>query len=146
MSPIDFEISQTLKEIVTTLLGLRQDVQAIRLDLHSTVTKSDLQQTERNIMSALSDFLAKQTAYNTRNAASIDALVTTTDGIVGDVKNLTDQIAALQASAGTVTPEDQAIIDSLETQGDALATKLEGVQAALAQLDNQTPPVAPPTV
>lgn len=100
---------------------------------------------EGNIMSAISDFAAKQKAFNDRQGAAIDAVVASAAGLTSDVKSLNDQITALQNSQGGVTPEDQALIDGLETQGDALATKLEGVSSALAALDAQTPPVVPPT-
>lgn len=82
-----------------------------------------------SIMTAISDFAAKQTAFNNRVGASID-------GIVADVKSLNDKITELQNSAGTVTPEDQALIDDLQAKGEALAARAEA-------LDAQTPPVPP---
>jgi alkylhydroperoxidase family enzyme len=95
------------------------------------VTKSDLQQLEHKIMSAISDFAAKQNAFNNR----IDASVT---DLQGDVKNLSDQIAALQASAGTITPEDQALLDGIQQRTSTIADKLDA-------LDALTPPAVPPT-
>jgi uncharacterized protein YaaN involved in tellurite resistance len=81
------------------------------------------------IMSAISDFAAKQKAFN----ATIDSAIT---GITGDVKTLNDKIAALQASAGTVTPEDQALLDELEAAGNSLASRVTA-------LDDLTPPTPP---
>jgi len=107
-------------------------------------TRRDLHEMEHRIMSKLSDYLAAQTAFNTRQGAAVDSLVTSVSGLTGDVKNLNAQIAALQASQGTVSPEDQATIDSLQAAGTALADRLDGVSAALAALDAQTPPVVPP--
>lgn len=83
-----------------------------------------------NIMSAISDFAAKQKAFNDRTGAAID-------GIVADIKTLNDKITELQNSAGTVTPEDQALIDDLQAKGETLASKAEA-------LDAQTPPPPPP--
>ena len=83
---------------------------------------------EKNVMSAIKDFAAKQTAFNDR----LDAALT---GIGGDIKNLNDQIAALQNSPGEVTPEDQASLDALQAAGEALAAKFEAVDA-------MTPPKA----
>src|SRR5678816_2786713 len=75
-----------------------------------------------HIMSAISAFVAKQNAFNTR-------METALTGIGGDIKNLNDQIAALQGSPGEVTPEDQALLDSLQAAGEALAAKFEAVDA-----------------
>ena len=81
-------------------------------------------------MSAISDFADKMKVHNDK----VDAAVT---GLQGDVKNLTDQIAALQASAGQITPADQALLDGIEAKAADVATKLDA-------LDALTPPVAPP--
>lgn len=86
-------------------------------------------QLERNIMSAISDFAAKQNAFNDR----IDAAVT---GLQGDVDALNKTIQDLQNSAGTVTPEDQASLDALQARGEVIAAKLEA-------LDALTPPTPP---
>ena len=96
------------------------------------ITQQDLEKTERNIMSKISEFADRQNAFNDR----IDAAVT---DLQGDIKSLNDTIAALQASVGTVTPEDQALLDQIETRAGGIATKLEA-------LDALTPPVVPVTV
>lgn len=81
-------------------------------------------------MQAITDFAAKVAAHNDK----IDAAVT---GLTGDVAELNRQIAALQASSGTLTPEDQALLDGIEARSAGVADKL-------AALDALTPPVAPP--
>ena len=93
------------------------------------VTNQDLKELEARLMSAISEFAAKQNEYNDR----IDAAVT---GLQGDIKSLNDLIAQLQNSAGTISPEDQASLDALEARGAAIADKLEA-------LDAETPPVPP---
>jgi uncharacterized protein YdcH (DUF465 family) len=95
------------------------------------------------IMSKISDFAAAQKAFNDAQGASIDSLVTSTAGLVADVQSLNDKITELQNSAGGVTPEDQALIDQLQTQGAALSDRLTSAATALAALDAQTPPVVP---
>lgn len=80
-------------------------------------------------MSSISDFAAKQNAFNDRMDTAIADLA-------GDVKSLNDTIAKLQASPGTSTPEDQASLDALQARGAAITTKLEA-------LDALTPPVPP---
>ncbi len=107
------------------------------------VQNINLAQQIHNLMSAISDFINKQTAFNARQGAAIDSVVTSVTGITQDVKTLNDKITELQNSAGSVTPEDQALIDQLETQADTLATKLEAASTALSALDAQTPPPAP---
>lgn len=97
------------------------------------------------IMSAISTFAANQKVFNDRQAAAIDAAVTSITGLTGDVAELNRKIEELQNSQGGVTPEDQVLIDDLQTQGEALAAKAEALAAALALLDAQNPPVVPPT-
>ncbi len=80
-------------------------------------------------MSKISDFATKQNAFN-------DQMDTAVSGLTADVKNLSDQIAALQASAGEITPEDQALLDGIQARTQTVADKLTA-------LDALTPPVVP---
>lgn len=73
-------------------------------------------------MSAISDAAAKLNAVFDR----VDAAAA---NLQGDVKFLQDTIAALQASQGTVTPEDQALIDALETRAGLIAANVETLAA-----------------
>lgn len=84
---------------------------------------------EHTIMSAISDFAVKQAAFNDR----MDVAVA---GLVGDVTSLNAKIDELQNSPGTITPEDQALLDALQVRGEAISAKLEA-------LDALTPPVVP---
>jgi len=96
-------------------------------------------------MATVKEYVAQQKAFNDRQGAAIDGAVASVTALTADVQALNDKITELQNSQGGVTPEDQALINDLETQGDAVATRLEGVASALAALDAQTPPVVPPT-
>lgn len=80
-------------------------------------------------MSAISDFAAKQTDYNNRLSAAID-------GVAADVASLNAKIEELQNTPGPISPEDQALLDQLQAQGEVIASRLEAV-------DNLTPPVPP---
>lgn len=80
-------------------------------------------------MSAISDFAAKQTQFNDRLTAAIQ-------GVAADVAALNAKIEELQNTQGSITPEDQALLDDLQTRGEALASALEAV-------DNLTPPAPP---
>lgn len=84
-------------------------------------------QLEIHIMSKISEFADKQKTFNDQVGAAID-------GISADIKGLNDKITELQNSAGTVTPEDQALLDDLQARGQVLADKA-------AALDAATPPV-----
>lgn len=106
-------------------------------------TRADLKKVEVKIMSAISEFAAKQRAFNDRQGVAIDAAVASVAGLSGDIQALNDKITELQDSVGTVSPEDQGLIDELETQGEAVASKVEAVANALSALDAQTPPSVP---
>lgn len=102
----------------------------VRSDLYDIEAQLDyLIRIGRNIMSAISDFAIAQNGYNDQMDAAIAALQ-------GDIKALNDQITALQNSPGAVTPQDQALLDGLQTRGKNIADKLDA-------LDALTPPVPP---
>lgn len=89
-------------------------------------------------MSAISDYEAKVDAAFTAIGSSVDSIVASVAGVSGDVDRLKATILALQNSAGTVTPEDQALLDKSETAVNALASRVSGVKDALAALDAAT--------
>jgi hypothetical protein len=80
-------------------------------------------------MSAISDFATRQRSFNDRMDAAVE-------GLTGDVAELNRKIQELQNTSGAITPEDQALLDSLEERGNAIAAKLEA-------LDGMNPPVPP---
>ena len=82
-----------------------------------------------SIMSAVSDFAAKQNAFN-------DRMDTAVAGLQGDIKALNDEIKKLQDSQGQLSAEDQASLDLLQERGLAISDKLDA-------LDALTPPVPP---
>ncbi len=82
------------------------------------------------IMSAISDFAAQQAVYN-------DQLNVAIDGLSSDIQALNDLISKLQNTPGVITPEDQALLDSLQEKSKIAADKLSA-------LDALTPPVVPP--
>lgn len=108
------------------------------------VNLSDLNRKLELIMSAISDFVAKQKAFNDRQGAAIDAAVQSLSGITGDIQTLNDKITQLQNNPGPISPEDQGLLDEALTIGSSLADKAESLSQALATLDAQTPPPAPP--
>lgn len=81
-------------------------------------------------MSAISTFATNVQAFFDRQDTAIAALQS-------DVQDLNDEIKALQDSNGTVTPEDQVLLDSITSRASAVADKLDA-------LDALTPPKAPP--
>lgn len=89
---------------------------------------------ERILMSKISDFATAQNAFNDQ----IDAAVT---GLQGDIQALNDKITELQNSPGEITPEDQALLDTLQTRAEGIATKL----TALDALTEAAPTVPAPT-
>jgi hypothetical protein len=75
-------------------------------------------------------FADKVKAFNDRQDAAID-------DVQGDVTELKREIKELQDNPGTLSPEDQALLDSIQTRGEGISTKLEALAA-------QTPPPPPP--
>jgi pyridoxal biosynthesis lyase PdxS len=84
-----------------------------------------------NIMSTISDFAAKQNAFNSKVSGDLDAVAT-------QVTALNALITTLQNSNGTVTPADQATIDQMVAAGTALQAKADALVNTQA-----SPPVVP---
>lgn len=97
----------------------------------------------KNIMSKVSEFVAKQEAHNAAVDASLDTIGTSVTGIVGDVAALNDLIRQLQESQGEITPEDQALLDQLEAKGQALEDRAKATSDAVKAADDLTPPPTP---
>jgi hypothetical protein len=95
------------------------------------VTKNDLREMVNRIMSAISEFASKQNAFNDRMDSAVD-------GLQADVTALNDKITQLQNNPGPITPEDQALLDQLQSRGETISTKLEALDA----LTPPTPPAA----
>lgn len=81
--------------------------------------------------------------YSERVNAKLDNFATSVDGLVSDVAFLKAKITALQNSTGTVTAEDQALLDSLENRIGALATKIGVLDSETDSSLNPVPPVEP---
>lgn len=83
-------------------------------------------------MSKISEFAAKQNEFNDRLDVAIS-------GVSQDVTELKALIEQLQSTPGEITPEDQALLDTLQARAEAATQKLEA-------LDAMTPPPPPATV
>jgi hypothetical protein len=84
--------------------------------------KNDLKQLEKRIMEAIQQFSARVTAAFARIGTSVD-------GIHGDITQLKQLILDLQNSPGTLTPEDQAALDVIETLVSGLETRVSSLDA-----------------
>lgn len=80
-------------------------------------------------MSKISEFVDAQNAFNDKMDVAVSDLQ-------GDIKNLNDQIKALQESQGEISPEDQGLLDGLQERARVISDKLDALNAL-------TPPVAP---
>ena len=127
---------KSLTDIVSQAVLALQEMNGLKiqeLDLlksrYTFATKKDLIELGEKIMSKISDFADKQKAYNDR----IDKAVA---GLNADIESLNALIENLQNSPGEISVEDQASLDALDVRGQAIATKLEA-------LDALTPPVVP---
>lgn len=80
-------------------------------------------------MSAISDYTVKAKAFFDQVSAALDDIKT-------EIQSLNDKITQLQNSPGTITPEDQVLLDAAQAQSQALVTKAQA-------LDTINPPVAP---
>ena len=105
---------------------------------------------QKEILKAISKIMSAISDYTTAVNAAFDSISTQTDGLVNSIAGITadviflkDTIEKLQNSPGTITPEDQALLDASQARAAALATKLTDLSASAKTLDESTTP--PPT-
>lgn len=122
--------------------GMTERLLLLVLNVLSTMRR-EARLNRKIIMSAIAEFSAKQKEFNQRQATAIDGAVESLKGLTDDVAALNKKIEELQNSPGEISPEDQALLDDLQTQGDAAAQKAEALAEALKALDSQTPPAVP---
>lgn len=84
------------------------------------------------IMSAISDFATKMAAFFDRQDKAVADLQT-------EVKALTDEIASLQNSPGTISADDQASLDAIQARASGISDKLDALDTA-----NAAKPALPP--
>lgn len=94
--------------------------------------RRERQQQNKTIMEAI-------TAFAKRVNDAFDAISTSVDGLTDDVAFLKEQIAALQNSPGTITPEDQATLDGVQARVDVLAGKLAALDSTTSRPPTPTP-------
>lgn len=124
--------------VLTWNINLRVILENAQDNGHA-VTHQQLEQ----IMSKLSEYLDKQTAFNTQQTTGLSSVAESVTDLSGDIETLNEKITELQNSPDRVTEEDQVRIDGLEAEGAALAEKAAAVSAALTTLAAKTPPKPP---
>lgn len=84
------------------------------------------------IMSVITDWAAKE-------QTDLTAIKTTLEGVVTGIQALDAKIVNLQNSPGTLSPADQAALDSIESASAALVAQAEAISTAPPD-----PPVSAP--
>lgn len=82
------------------------------------------------IMSAITDYAAKVTAFYNQISAALD-------DAQKEIKSLNDKIAQLQNNPGPISDADQAVLDAAQAQAHGLVQKVQA-------LDTINRPAAPP--
>lgn len=77
--------------------------------------------------------------FSERVNQAFDRIHTTTDKLVADSLWLKEQITILQNTAGTITPEDQGLLDGIEARANTIHAALEALDAS-----TEDPPVPQP--
>jgi hypothetical protein len=89
------------------------------------------------IMTVISDFAATVQSH-------FDSVATSIDGLSGDVQGLKDMIETLQNTPGAITPEDQALLDQIQSRAEEIASRIVTLDAMTPPAPPAEPPVEPP--
>ena len=137
-------LTEAILALVCELRASRKDGQ-IRDELKKGLLALEKQiaRLENKFMSAISDLTDKFNARFDQIGTSVDEIVASQTAIAADVTFLKETILKLQQNPGPISPEDQALLDALETRVNGLATKVAAASQALKDLDAQTE--QPPT-
>lgn len=82
-----------------------------------------------SIMSAISDYAAKQKEYN-------DRISTGLGNIAGDIAEIKRKLEEMQNNPGPISAEDQALLDGLLADAERMASRV-------TEIDDMTPPAVP---
>lgn len=111
------------------------------------VTKKQIEQLAKKveqIMSALTDYIAAQKAFNVTLKAGIADTNAGLAGIAGDVDGLKKRIEDLINSSGGLTPEDKAELEAILADSAEIAASIQATAGQAKSLDEATPPAPPP--
>ena len=109
---------------------------------HASGDEADLKKTLAKILKLLELTMTKISDAVAAQRAAFTRLDTALSGLTGDVQSLNDKIVELQGTAGQVTPEDQVLLDEMQTMSEALVTKFEALDA-LTTAATPIPPADP---
>lgn len=110
------------------------------------VTPGDLAKLGKIIMSQITDFENRVnvafSGLNEQTTAAVESIA----GLAEDLDFLKAEIARIQNSPGTLSPEDQAALDRIEGRLSDVSANVNGVVGTLRTLDSATtrPPTLPP--
>jgi len=100
-------------------------------------SKADLNETERILKSSIHNardtIMEAITSFANRVNTAFDKLGTAVDGVASDVDFLKQQIATLQNSPGTLSVEDQATLDAIQSRAETLSDKVDALDKATEQ-------------
>lgn len=97
-------------------------------------------------MSAIKDYTDRVNAKFDLIQTGLGELANAVANIAGDVTWLKSVIEKLQNNPGPISPEDQALLDALETRIGTVLDNVTGTAAsAKALADSTTPPEVPPS-
>lgn len=117
-----------IEQFRTELFELARAIRGLDSQHTTEMILHRIEQMERKVMSAITDWAAKE-------QADLDAISGTLDGVVTGIKALDDKITALQSSPGTLSAEDQAALDAIQQASKALVAKSQAISV--------TPPAPP---
>ncbi len=92
---------------------------------HNEVVQA-IRKMEGRLMTAIQTFSDKV-------SKAFSDIATSVDGVAQDVTDLKAKIDELQNSPGSITPEDQALLDQVQQQATTLAEKVKALDDATAQ-------------
>lgn len=70
----------------------------------------------------IAEFAERKNLFNERLDGAIE-------GLTEDIQALNAKILELQNSPGNITPQDQALLDAIQTRSEGITTKLEALDA-----------------
>ncbi len=108
-------------------------------------TKDDLRAMEKRIMDAITNYATSVNAAFDEIDTAVTAAGEQLTGLVDDVAFLKETIDKLQNSPGTLTPEDQALLDAAQARTGGLVTRFGAFKDAITALNAATERPATPS-
>lgn len=129
--------------LVTAIAGLTHAVMALAHTNETNLILRRIEQKVDKMSQQITDFAAAVNTAFTDIQTDIDGLGADLDKVVSGVANLETLIAQLQNNPGPISPEDQNVLNTLQSAAQTLSANVKSLKSKADAIDTTAPVPTP---